>query len=91
MTPTNRVSIPGVAAKGSLKQVRRALEAVESTEGAVDRLAAARRLREAAEQLELAAVAELRDQGGTWAQIGGVYGTTKQGAQQRFRSALRED
>ena len=77
-----------MAARGSPKQVRHALEDVESASGALEALTAARRLREAAEALELAAVAELRHQGGTWVQIGTVYGTTKQGAQQRFRDAL---
>jgi len=80
-----------VAVRGSSKQVRHALDAVESAPGALETLAAARRLREAAETLELAAVAELRRQGGTWMQIGTVYGTTKQGAQQRFRDALNRD
>ena len=80
-----------MAARGSSKQVRHALEDVESASGALEALTAARRLREAAEALELAAVAELRHQGGTWVQIGTVYGTTKQGAQQRFRDALARE
>ena len=77
-----------MAVKKSSKQVRAALEECESAPTALDALAAARSVREAAEALEIAAVAELRAQGGTWTQIGAVYGTTKQGAQQRFRSAL---
>jgi len=38
-----------------------------------------------------AILAEVRRQGGTWTQIGTVYGTTKQGAQQRFRGALARE
>jgi hypothetical protein len=77
-----------MASSGSSKQVRHALEAVESAPNALAALAAARQLREAAEALEMVAVAELRGHGGTWKQIGTVYGTTKQGAQQRFRGVL---
>ncbi|MFC4948258.1 hypothetical protein [Pseudonocardia sp. GCM10023141] len=81
-----------MAGKPSLKQVRHALEAIESAPHPLGALAAARRLREAAEQLELAAAAQVRGNGGTWSEIGAVYGTTKQGAQQRFRDALaRQD
>jgi hypothetical protein len=77
-----------VSGRATAKQVRHALEAFDSTTDPLASLAAARRLREAAEILELAVVAELRHRGSTWAQIGAVYGTTKQGAQQRFRAAL---
>jgi hypothetical protein len=64
------------------------MEAVESAPGALETLAAVRLLCEAAEALEISAVSEVRKQGGTWTQIGAVYGTTKQAAQQRFRGAL---
>jgi hypothetical protein len=77
-----------VSGRATAKQVRHALEAFDSTADPLESLAAARRLREAAETLELAVVAELRHRGATWARIGAVYGTTKQGAQQRFRAAL---
>lgn len=77
-----------MAAGGSAKQVRHALDAVESASNAMEALTAARRLREAADALELAAVVHARRHGGTWTQIGAVYGTTKQGAQQRFRGAV---
>ncbi|HEY2205578.1 MAG TPA: hypothetical protein VGH99_13985 [Pseudonocardia sp.] len=80
-----------MAARGPSPEQRRcraALRAAESATGPLEAVVAARELREAAEELELAAVAELRRSGGTWVQIGGVYGTTKQGAQQRFRAAL---
>jgi hypothetical protein len=55
----------------------------------LEALAAARRLREAVEDLELDLVAEVRAQRATWTEIGAVYGTSKQGAQQRFRVAVR--
>ena len=77
-----------MAGRATSKQIRHALEAYESAHDPLDALSAARQLKEAAEALELAAVAELRHQGGTWVQIGTVYGTTKQGAQQRFRASL---
>ena len=51
------------------------------------RLDAARRLREAAEELEAAQVEAARKAGATWLEIGECYGLTKQGAQQRFRTA----
>lgn len=79
-----------MAAQKSSKQVRTALEAYESAPLALDALGAARAVREAAEALEVAAVGEVRAQGGTWTQIGAVYGTTKQGAQQRFRERIEE-
>lgn len=52
--------------------------------GMIERLDAARRLREAADDLELAQVKAARKAGATWAEIGACYGLTKQGAQQRF-------
>ena len=51
----------------------------------LERVDAARRLREAADQLEADAIETARDAGTTWAEIGELYGLTKQGAQQRFR------
>ena len=69
------------------KRVRQALDEVEATTDPLVALAAARRAREAAEALERALVAEVRRRGGTWSQIGIAYGTTKQAAQQRFRTA----
>lgn len=77
------------AKRGSLtKHVRDALDALESAPDELAALTAARALREAADELEITAVAEVRRHNGTWTQIGAVYGTTKQGAQQRFRGAV---
>lgn len=75
--------------KASYRKLRNAVGAVQSAPNALEALAAARLLREAAEELELALVAEARDQRGTWTEIGAIYGTSKQGAQQRFRSIAR--
>jgi hypothetical protein len=52
----------------------------------LERLDAARRLREAADALEQDSVQAARDSGCTWAEIAKVYGLTKQAAQQRFRA-----
>ncbi len=71
--------------------VRRMVAAIEAFDGAEDplgRLDAARRIREAAEALELTQVESARALGVTWKEIGSCYGLTKQGAQQRFRAGV---
>jgi hypothetical protein len=77
--------------KGTFKQFRRSLEAVAAAPNALEAVRASRRLREEAEALELEAVIEARRQRATWSEIGAVYGTSKQGAQQRFRMAFRAE
>jgi hypothetical protein len=72
-----------------VKRILAALGAFDAADGPVSRLDAARRLREAAEELETAQVEAARKAGVTWIEIGACYGLTKQGAQQRFR-AVRE-
>ena len=52
----------------------------------LERLEAARRLRESAEVLEQEAAAAARAHGRTWTEIAKVYGMSKQAAQQRFRT-----
>jgi hypothetical protein len=79
-----------MSGKGLSKQVRRALEALEASAEPLEMLASVRELCEAAEELEITAVASVREQGTTWTQIGAVYGTSKQAVQQRFRGALAE-
>jgi hypothetical protein len=64
--------------------VQKALQAVTSAVTPLAALDAARQLREAAEDVERARAREARQAGATWTQIGALYGTTKQGAQQRF-------
>jgi hypothetical protein len=76
--------------KGAFKRLRRAAKTVQGAQNALDALAAARQLREAAADLEIAAVIEARRQRATWTEIGSVYGTSKQAAQQRFRSAVTD-
>lgn len=74
--------------KGTYKKLRRAVDAVQDAPNALEALAAARRLRDAADALELQLVVHAREQRATWTEIGAIYGTSKQGAQQRFRGAV---
>ena len=73
------------------QHIRQALDALTSATDPLLALAAAKEVREAAEALEIAAAAEVRRDGGTWTEIGAVYGTSKQGGQQRFRDLLGPD
>jgi hypothetical protein len=75
-----------VAPKNLVKRISAALSAFETANQPMSRLDAARRLREAAEELEEAQVEAARKVGTTWIEIGACYGLTKQGAQQRFRA-----
>ena len=79
-----------VASKSPVRRITAALGALDVADGPVSRLDAARRLREAAEELEAAQVEAARKAGATWNEIGACYGLTKQGAQQRFRAARNE-
>jgi hypothetical protein len=75
-----------VASKNPVKRISAALSAFEVADRPMSRLDAARRLREAVEELEAAQVEAARKAGATWIEIGACYGLTKQGAQQRFRA-----
>ena len=79
-----------MASKSSVKRISAALGALDIADGPMSRLKAARRLREAAEELEAAQVEAARKAGATWIEIGACYGLTKQGAQQRFRAARKQ-
>jgi hypothetical protein len=79
-----------VASKNFVKRILAALAALDVADGHLGRLQAARRLREAAEDLETAQVEAARKAGATWSEIGACYGLTKQGAQQRFRGARNQ-
>jgi molybdenum cofactor biosynthesis enzyme len=79
-----------VASKSPVKRILTALGALDAADGPISRLEAARRLREAAEELEAAQVEAARKAGATWNQIGACYGLTKQGAQQRFRASRNQ-
>jgi hypothetical protein len=76
-----------MASRNPVKRIFAALSALEVADSPMSRLDAARRLREAAEELEAAQVEAARKAGATWVEIGARYGLTKQGAQQRFRAA----
>jgi hypothetical protein len=80
-----------VASKSPVERILAALSALDVAGSPIGRLDAARRLREAAEELEAAQVKAARKAGTTWNEIGTCYGLTKQGAQQRFRPARRPD
>jgi molybdenum cofactor biosynthesis enzyme len=79
-----------VSSKSPVKRILAALGALDVADGPISRLEAARRLREAAEELEAAQVEAARKAGVTWNEIGACYGLTKQGAQQRFRAARNQ-
>ena len=79
-----------MATKSPHKRITAALAALDAADGPTSRLDAARRLREAAEELEAAEVVAARKAGATWNEIGACYGLTKQGAQQRFRAARHQ-
>ena len=79
-----------VASKSPVKRITAALGALDVADGPISRLAAARQLREAAEELEAAQVEAARKAGATWNEIGACYGLTKQGAQQRFRAVRNQ-
>jgi hypothetical protein len=76
-----------VAPRRPVRRILAALSAFDVADTPMSRLDAARRLREAAEELEAAQVEAARKAGATWIEIGSCYGLTKQGAQQRFRAA----
>ena len=75
-----------VPPRGPVKRILAALSALDAADSPMRRLDAARRLREAADELETAQVEAARKAGATWLEIGACYGLTKQGAQQRFRT-----
>jgi hypothetical protein len=79
-----------MASKSPVRRITAALGALDVADGPISRLEAARRLREAAEELEAAEVEAARKAGATWNEIGACYGLTKQGAQQRFRAARNQ-
>jgi hypothetical protein len=76
-----------MSSKSLIKRITAALGDLDAADGQMSRLDAARRLREAAEELEAAEIEAARKTGATWKEIGACYGLTKQGAQQRFRAA----
>ncbi len=75
----------------SRRDLDAALSDFDRATGGKELLAAARAVRASTEALEEAAVLEARAEGVSWSKIGAVYGLTKQGAQQRFRSRKVEE
>ena len=71
--------------KNPTARIKSALAAHAAAADPLSALDAARSLREAADDLEAAAIRAARKSGATWSAIGELYGLTKQGAQQRFR------
>ena len=80
-----------MASGRAVRRIIAALSAFDVADRPMSRLDAARRLREAAEELEAAQVEAARKAGATWIEIGACYGLTKQGAQQRFRAVRNKD
>ncbi len=80
-----------MASGRAVRRIIAALNAFDVADRPISRLDAARRLREAAEELEAAQVEAARKAGATWIEIGACYGLTKQGAQQRFRAVRNQD
>jgi len=64
---------------------RHSLEGLDSEADPLRRLVAIGTAMNALEHLERTNVDQARAAGRTWAEIGALYGLTKQGAQQRFR------
>jgi hypothetical protein len=79
-----------VASRSTVRRIIAALNAFDVADKPMSRLDAARRLREAAEELETAQVEAARKAGATWIEIGACYGLTKQGAQQSFRAVRNQ-
>jgi hypothetical protein len=90
-TPSVKESLTSVFPKKASAQLKKALDALDSAEGPRERLSAARRMRQVAEELESELVEEARSAGLRWADIGQLYGTSKQGVQQRFRRRIPKD
>lgn len=75
----------------SLERLTAGVDAFAAANDALAALDAAKRIRAAAEALEIATVADARAAGTSWAKIGAVYGLTKQGAQQRFAKVRKKE
>jgi hypothetical protein len=66
--------------------IAKCLQGLTSEQDMGNRVRLARALQEAASDLERQVVSDARAAGVTWTEIGRVYDTTKQAAQQRFRA-----
>lgn len=80
-----------MARPGQLKRLLAALNSLEmldKTGKPLEVVAVARRIREAAEDLERAKVEKARELGVGWREIGSLYDISKQAAQQRFGARI---
>ena len=75
-----------MARKNAAKRIAAASDALRRTTDPLERLVLVHDLQDAAHELEATTVAAARQAGVTWAEIGAIYGLTKQGAQQRFKA-----
>ena len=71
-----------------VKRVKRAVSALQAVDDPLDRLEVVRWARAEIEALEVESVVAARESGATWSDIGALYGMTRQGAQQRFSTAV---
>jgi hypothetical protein len=76
-----------VAEPVHVKRLQRALASLGSVADPLARLTEVRTALIALEALEASSVSDARATGATWSEIGAVYGLSKQGAQQRFRTS----
>ena len=76
-----------MAAGKQERQLAKKLSELAATKDARSRLVLAHEIQRAAVVLEQQSVADARDAGMTWTQIGALFGMTKQAAQQRFKSS----
>ena len=60
------------------------MQSLDKSGELLEAVAVARRIREAAEEIERAAVDKAREKGISWREIGSLYEMSKQAAQQRF-------
>ena len=67
------------------KQIAKRLAALARAKDAQQRLVLADEIRRLSLELQRATVAEARQAGLTWTQIGELFGMSKQAAQQRFK------
>ena len=84
-----QAKLSGVADPVHLKRFDRAVQTLQDIVDPLARLDAVRVSRERLERLEAEAVTAARAGGATWRDIGGLYGLSKQGAQQRFQAAMK--
>lgn len=76
-----------MAAGKQERQIAKKLTELAATKDARQRLLLAHEIQQAAVALEHMTVGDARHAGMTWTQIGGLFGMSKQAAQQRFKGS----